>query len=79
MKFGPGNHAKVLYVSKGEDDASGLVLIGSDNMYPSSLSEFSFVIEGAEAIKAFREQYWDKLWGYSARLGFTVLANGTVE
>ncbi|MBK9258719.1 MAG: hypothetical protein IPM54_02660 [Polyangiaceae bacterium] len=78
LKFGPGNHSKVLFVSEGDDDATGLVLIGSDNMYPSPLSEFSFVIEGAEAIKAFREQYWDKLWAYSARLGFTVKSDGTV-
>jgi hypothetical protein len=76
LKFGPGNHAKVMFVSEGDNDSTGLVMIGSDNMYPSPLSEFNFVIEGAEAIAAFRRQYWDKLWGYSARLGFTVKAGG---
>lgn len=79
LSFGPGNHSKVMCVSEGDDDASGLVMIGSDNMYPSPLSEFNFVIEGVEAIRAFREQYWDRLWGYSARLGFTVKSDGTVS
>lgn len=78
LSFGPGNHSKVLYVSEGNNDGTGLVLIGSDNMYPSPLSEFSFVIEGTEAIQLFRRQYWDRLWAYSARLGFTVMADGTV-
>lgn len=77
-KMGPGNHSKVMIVSIGDDDASGLVMIGSDNMYPSPLSEFNFVIEGAEAVEAFRTQYWDKLWGYSARMGFTVDPQGKV-
>ena len=78
LKFGPGNHAKVMCVSEGEDDSTALVMIGSDNMYPSPLSEFNFVIEGTEAIRAFRRQYWDRLWGYSARLGFTIANDGTV-
>ena len=77
--FGPGNHSKVLYVSEGDDNSTGLVMIGSDNMYPSPLSEFSFVIEGEEAIESFRERYWDPLWGYSARLGFTVKPDGVIE
>ena len=66
---------KVLYVSEGagaDGDATGLVMIGSDNMYPSPLAEFSFVIEGKEAVKQFRTQYWERLWQYSAPLGFTV-------
>jgi len=79
LKFGPGNHAKVMFVSTGEDNSTGLVMIGSDNMYPSPLSEFSFIIEGTEAIALFRKQYWDKLWGYSARFGFTVKPDGNVE
>jgi hypothetical protein len=78
LKFGPGNHSKVMFVSTGEDNATGLVMIGSDNMYPSPLSEFSFIIEGEEAITQFRKQYWDKLWGYSYRFGFTVKPDGTV-
>lgn len=77
-KMGPGNHAKVMLVSRGKSDATGLIMIGSDNMYPSPLSEFNFVIEGVEAVAAFREQYWDPLWKYSARLGFTVAADGNV-
>ena len=40
--------------------------------YPSPLAEFSFVVEGPAAVHAFRKQYWDKLWRYSAPLGFTV-------
>jgi len=76
--FGPGNHAKVIMVSQGDDDSTGLVMIGSDNMYPSPLSEFNLVIEGQEAIAAFRAQIWDRLWGYSARMGFTVTPDGNV-
>ena len=79
LGFGPGNHSKVICVSEGEDDSKAVVLIGSDNMYPSPLSEFSFVIEGQEAIEAFRAQYWDPLWRYSARLGFTVWPDGVVS
>ena len=78
-KFGPGNHSKVMFVSQGDDNATGLVLIGSDNMYPSPLSEFNFVIEGEDAIALFRQQYWDRLWGYSARLGFTVKPDGSID
>ena len=78
LRFGPGNHAKVMCVSEGDDDSTALVMIGSDNMYPSPLSEFNFVIEGTEAIRAFRRQYWDRLWGYSARLGFTVAPDGNI-
>ncbi len=79
LKFGPGNHSKVMFVCEGENNSTGVVMIGSDNMYPSPLSEFNFVIEGQQAIELFRRQYWDKLWGYSARLGFTVASNGTVS
>jgi hypothetical protein len=78
-KFGPGNHAKVMFVSDVNDaDDTAVVMIGSDNMYPSPLAEFSFIIEGAEAIKQFREQYWNKLWKYSEPLGFKVDSEGTI-
>jgi phosphatidylserine/phosphatidylglycerophosphate/cardiolipin synthase-like enzyme len=71
--FGPGNHAKALMT----DDE--LVLIGSDNMYPSPLAEFSFIIEGNEAAAKFREEYWDKLWKYSRRMGLKVDHNAKVD
>jgi hypothetical protein len=86
LRFGPGNHAKVLYVSeesiigdKMARKASGLVMVGSDNMYPSPLAEFNFVFEGPEVIEAFRRQYWDLLWKYSGRLGFTVDSDGKLS
>ncbi|WP_395846115.1 Ulp1 family isopeptidase [Cystobacter fuscus] len=71
--FGPGNHAKALMI----DDE--VVLIGSDNMYPSPLAEFSFVIEGAEAVGKFREVYWSKMWKYSRRMGLKVDHNNKVD
>ncbi len=64
--FGPGNHAKAFMI----DDE--LVLIGSDNMYPSPLAEFSFIIEGRAAVDKYKEVYWGPLWGYSERMGITV-------
>lgn len=64
--FGPGNHAKALMI----DDE--LVFIGSDNLYPSPLAEFSFIIEGAEAVARYREVYWSKLWRYSRRMGLKI-------
>jgi phosphatidylserine/phosphatidylglycerophosphate/cardiolipin synthase-like enzyme len=71
--FGPGNHAKAMMI----DDE--LVLIGSDNMYPSPLAEFSFVIEGVEAAAKFREVYWAKLWKYSRRMGLKIDHSSRVD
>lgn len=64
--FGPGNHAKAFMI----DDE--LVLIGSDNMYPSPLAEFSFIIEGRAAVDMFKQEYWTPLWDYSQRMGIMV-------
>lgn len=56
----PANHAKVTII----DDE--IYIVGSDNLYPGYLSEFNFVIEGADAVSAFIKGYWEPLWNYSS-------------
>jgi murine toxin len=56
----PGNHAKVMVV----DDE--LYVVGSDNLYPGSLSEFNYLIEGEDAVKDLIGSYWEPLWRYSS-------------
>jgi hypothetical protein len=41
----PGNHAKIMIV----DDE--LYVVGSDNLYPGSLSEFNYLVEGEQVVK----------------------------
>ncbi len=60
----PGNHAKVTII----DDE--LYVVGSDNLYPGYLSEFNYLIEGEDAVKAFIESYWEPLWKYSGTHSF---------
>ncbi|ALK34259.1 hypothetical protein [Burkholderia plantarii] len=55
----PGNHAKIMIV----DDE--IYVVGSDNLYPGSLSEFNYLIEGEAAVREMLGSYWDKLWQYS--------------
>ena len=55
----PGNHAKIMIV----DDA--LYVVGSDNLYPGTLSEFNFLVEGEPAVRAMLTSYWQPLWHYS--------------
>lgn len=55
----PGNHAKIMIV----DDE--LYVVGSDNLYPGSLSEFNYLIEGDEAVNDLLTSYWQPLWQYS--------------
>lgn len=56
----PGNHAKVIII----DDE--IFIVGSDNMYPSNLSEFEFIVEGSEVVNHFISSYWEPLWKYSS-------------
>lgn len=59
----PGNHAKITIV----DDE--LYVVGSDNLYPGSLSEFNYLVEGVEAVNEMLKSYWGPLWQYSAPHG----------
>jgi phosphatidylserine/phosphatidylglycerophosphate/cardiolipin synthase-like enzyme len=69
----PANHAKVYIV----DDS--LFYVGSDNAYspaavipnPEGFQEFGYIISGADETKAFLENYWNKLWGYSGPYQFS--------
>lgn len=55
----PGNHAKIMIV----DDA--VYVVGSDNLYPGSLSEFNYLIEGEAAVREMLDAYWHELWRYA--------------
>jgi murine toxin len=55
----PGNHAKLLII---DDEA---YVVGSDNLYPGSLSEFDYLIEGPEAVGELLKVYWEPLWKYA--------------
>lgn len=55
----PGNHAKLTII---DDEA---YVVGSDNLYPGSLSEFNYLIEGPEAVGELLKAYWQPLWKYA--------------
>ncbi|GAA2059258.1 phospholipase D [Catenulispora yoronensis] len=55
----PGNHAKLMII---DDEA---YVVGSDNLYPGSLSEFNYLIEGPEAVGELLNVYWAPLWKYA--------------
>ena len=55
----PGNHAKLMIV----DDQA--YVVGSDNLYPGFLSEFNYLIEGADVVNELIGSYWRPLWRYS--------------
>jgi hypothetical protein len=55
----PGNHAKLMIV---DNEA---YVVGSDNLYPGSLSEFNYLIEGPEAVGELLKMYWEPLWKYA--------------
>jgi murine toxin len=55
----PGNHAKIMII---DDEA---YVVGSDNLYPGNLSEFNYLVEGQDAVKALIDNYWTPLWKYS--------------
>lgn len=56
----PGNHAKIMII---DDEA---YIVGSDNLYPGFLSEFNYLVEGKPAVDDLINNYWNKLWLYSA-------------
>jgi hypothetical protein len=55
----PGNHAKVMII---DDEA---YVVGSDNLYPGSLAEFDYLVEGADAVAELLKVYWEPLWKYA--------------
>ncbi|WP_228554539.1 hypothetical protein [Catenulispora pinisilvae] len=55
----PGNHSKLMII---DDEA---YVVGSDNLYPGSLSEFNYLIEGPEAVGELLKAYWEPLWRYA--------------
>ncbi|WP_369421121.1 hypothetical protein [Coxiella-like endosymbiont] len=42
-----------------------LFYVGSNNLYPSNLQEFGYVIDNKELTQEFLNQYQNKLWYYS--------------
>ena len=54
-----GNHSKVISV----DDAA--FYVGSKNLYPTTLQDFGFIVEDAEAAAAFTRDYKDRSWANS--------------
>ena len=69
----PGNHAKIMIV---DDD---LYVVGSDNLYPGSLSEFNYLVEGADAVNELLKSYWGPLWKYSGPHNVNAGVNLTPE
>lgn len=71
LRFGPdaawpdghpiGNHSKFWMV----DDH--VFYIGSDNMYPSDLQEFGYIIDDRAAAARVWRDYWEPLWKWSSR------------
>lgn len=61
----PGNHSKLMII----DDQA--YVVGSDNLYPGSLSEFNYLVEGPDAVNELIESYWKPLWKYSSPHGFS--------
>lgn len=60
VESAPGNHAKIMII---DDEA---YIVGSDNLYPGFLSEFNYLVEGKPAVDDLINNYWNKLWQYSA-------------
>lgn len=56
------NHAKFVMV----DDRA--FYVGSQNWYPSNLSEFGFIVDDVAAAATARSEYFDALWGASSRV-----------
>jgi murine toxin len=65
VESAPGNHSKLMII----DDQA--YVIGSDNLYPGSLSEFNYLVEGPDAVNALIDSYWKPLWKYSSPHGFS--------
>lgn len=71
LRFGPddrwkdgkpiGMHSKVWMV----DDR--VFYIGSENVYPTNLQEFGYVLDDAKAAAQLRHDLWDRAWEWSQR------------
>jgi hypothetical protein len=69
LRFGPdaswpngrpiGTHAKFWMV----DDRA--FYIGSENLYPTILQEFGYIVEDRRAADEVRRTYWDEAWTWS--------------
>jgi phosphatidylserine/phosphatidylglycerophosphate/cardiolipin synthase-like enzyme len=69
LRFGPdatwpdgkpiGTHAKFWMI----DDRA--FYVGSENIYPTDLQEFGFIVEDAAAAATLRAAYWDLAWKWS--------------
>lgn len=70
VESAPGNHAKIMIV----DDE--LYVVGSDNLYPGNLSEFNYLVEGANAVSDLLQSYWEPLWRYSSPNKITSAVSG---
>lgn len=55
-----GNHSKFWML----DDH--VFYIGSDNIYPSDLQEFGYIVDDRNAAATARRAYWDPLWKWSS-------------
>lgn len=56
IPVGSYNHAKVWIV----DDS--VFCVGSDNIYPAYLQEFSYIVGSTEKTQAFIQNYWNYIW-----------------
>src|SRR5262249_5732271 len=61
----PGNHAKIMVID------NELYVVGSDNLYPGSLSEFNYLVEGEGGVEALLKLYWRPLWRCSRPHGYS--------
>jgi hypothetical protein len=69
LRFGPdaswpdnqpiGTHAKLWMVDE------RAFYIGSENLYPTALQEFGYIVEDSSAVAELRRSYWDKAWKWS--------------
>jgi phosphatidylserine/phosphatidylglycerophosphate/cardiolipin synthase-like enzyme len=69
LRFGPdatwpdgqpiGTHAKFWMVDE------RVFYIGSENLYPTALQEFGYIVEDKSAVAELRRSYWDKAWKWS--------------
>jgi phosphatidylserine/phosphatidylglycerophosphate/cardiolipin synthase-like enzyme len=69
LRFGPdaswpkqkpiGTHAKFWMIDE------RAFYIGSENLYPTDLQEFGYIVEDAKAVAEIRQVYWDKAWTWS--------------
>lgn len=69
----PANHAKVVFA----DDAA--FYIGSENLYPSWLQQYGYLIENPTAAADFKTFYTDPLWSYSSPTAIVDYATGKCD